>query len=156
MYYSITYFPCNSIFLESYRLLSIFTSRIDLLSKLEIIEINKNNFFLGIRKTKTKPKRIIWMFQKKTRLISSPEYLDLKTISKQTSEIIINIMYTGLFLLCQNTSYIKTPSFQSDVKVISASASGANLDMRQNIAVSFSWCFYSLKHCTSFFHRNMA
>lgn len=45
-------FPYKAIILESYRLLPIYTSRISLLSKLEILKVN--NFLMGIQKTQTK------------------------------------------------------------------------------------------------------
>lgn len=44
-------FPCKQIILESYKLSSIYTSRIILLLELEMFKINESNFFMGTQKT---------------------------------------------------------------------------------------------------------
>lgn len=66
---------------------------------------------MSIRKNKSKC--IMGMFRKRNRLVSSSDCLGIfnqhvmhQLETKQTSEIIVNKMYTGLFLVCQNITNI--------------------------------------------------
>lgn len=67
-------FPCKKIILESYKLSSIYTSRIILLLELEMSKINESNFFMGTQKTNQIHDGNV---KKKIRLISLPKFLSL-------------------------------------------------------------------------------
>lgn len=130
-------FSCKQIILESYKLSTVYTSRIILFSELEKFKINESNFFIGTQKTNqihdgnVKKKEPFDFVTQIFGFIQPTCYASIvnKTELRKHSEK--NVHTSGLFLVWQNIL-----TFIKDVEVVIQS-SQSRIFMKWNNAMSF-------------------